>query len=98
MDLIRLTQVESMGAKKYILFTVDDYSRFTWVQFLREKSETFDEFMKLVLKLQKERKTFNSEDCHIAAFCDEHGISHEFSAPKTPQQNGVAERKNRTIQ
>ena len=34
----------------------------------------------------------------FAKFCDKHGIAHEFSAPKTPKQNGVVERKNRTLQ
>ena len=31
-------------------------------------------------------------------YCNEHGLSHNFSAPKTPQQNGVVERKNRTLE
>ena len=42
------------------------------------------------------RKEF--ENAKFEAFCNEHGIKKEFSAPKTPQQNGVIERKNRVIQ
>ena len=38
------------------------------------------------------------ENTIFAKFCDKHGIAHEFFAPKTPQQNGVVERKNRTFQ
>ena len=38
------------------------------------------------------------ENAKFEAFCNEHGIKKEFSAPKTPQQNGVIERKNRVIQ
>ena len=90
---------------------VDDFSRFTWVDFIREKSKTFDVFKKLCKKLKNEKginigkivrirsdngKEF--ENTIFAKFCDKHGIAHEFSAPKTPQQNGVVERKNRTLQ
>ena len=38
------------------------------------------------------------ENAIFAEYCDKHGIAHEFSAPKTPEQNGVVEWKNRTIQ
>ncbi|KAK0594046.1 hypothetical protein LWI29_032026 [Acer saccharum] len=73
MDLMGPMQTESLGGKRYIFVCVDDFSRFTWTYFLREKSETFDKFKMLC-------------------------ISHEFSAPRTPQQNGVVERKNRVLQ
>ena len=38
------------------------------------------------------------ENITFTNFCDKHGITHEFSSPKTPKQNGVVERKNRTLQ
>ena len=86
---------------------VDDFSRFTWVAFLREKSEAFDEFMFMYKKMQTEKeltiKTIRSdhggefENHKFSKWCDEMGIKHEFSAPKAPQQNSVAERKNRTL-
>lgn len=44
MDLMRLIQTESIGWKKYIFLVVDDFSRFSWVRFLREKSESFEVF------------------------------------------------------
>lgn len=111
MDLMGPMQTESIGRKKYVLVCVDDFSRFTWVDFLREKSDTFEAFKKLCKRLMKEKDTVigkivrirsdhgtEFENSKFSSFCDEHGIKHEFSAPKTPQQNGVVERKNRTIQ
>ncbi|CAJ2654309.1 unnamed protein product [Trifolium pratense] len=108
MDLMGPIQVESLGGKKYVLVVVDDFSRYTWVNFIREKSETFEEFKNLCLQLQKEKdcgivrirsdhgKEF--ENSKFADFCAAEGITHEFSSPITPQQNGVVERKNRTLQ
>ena len=90
---------------------VDDFSRFTWVEFLREKSDTFGSFSALILRLQNEKATKvgkvyrirsdhgrEFENVVFAEFCNQIGILHEFSAPKTPQQNGIVERKNRTLQ
>ena len=78
------------------------------VMFLSMKSHAFDEFAKLCRKVQNEKgykitcirsdngtEYVNSSFVH---FCDELGIEHVFSAPRTPQQNGVVERKNRTLQ
>ncbi|CAJ2661891.1 unnamed protein product [Trifolium pratense] len=108
MDLMGPMQVESLGGKKYAFVVVDDFSRYTWVNFIRQKSETFDEFKDLCLQLQKENdcgilrirsdhgKEF--ENSKFAEFCAAEGIAHEFSSPITPQQNGVVERKNRTLQ
>ena len=90
---------------------VDDFSRFCWVEFLRDKSETFQVFKALCFRLQKEKardigKVIRIRSDHgrefennvFAEFCEDNGISHEFSAPITPQQNGIVERKNRSLQ
>ncbi|KAK0578805.1 hypothetical protein LWI29_016460 [Acer saccharum] len=111
MDLMGPMQTESLGGKRYIFVCVDDFSRFTWTYFLREKSETFDKFKMLCTKLQNEMnsnirsiKRIRSdhgrefENATFETFCNGLGISHEFSAPRTPQQNGVVERKNRVLQ
>ncbi|XP_038711817.1 uncharacterized protein LOC120006011 [Tripterygium wilfordii] len=111
MDLMGLTQVESLGGKKYILVVVDDFSRYSWVRFLRDKTETFEAFYDLYLLLENEKKYdgFNLtkirtdhgtkfENAKFDAFYRSFGIKHEFSGPKTPQQNGVVERKNRVLQ
>ncbi|GKC83983.1 retrovirus-related pol polyprotein from transposon TNT 1-94 [Tanacetum coccineum] len=52
MDLCGLMRVESINGKKYILVTVDDYSRFTWVKFLRSKNETFELIIKFLKQVQ----------------------------------------------
>jgi len=107
MDLMGPVQTESLSGKKYILVLVDDYSRFTWVRFLREKSEAAESFKILALQLQTEKGNlvqirsdhggeFQNEE--FEKFCRIQGIRHQFSAPRTPQQNGVVERKNRTLQ
>ena len=108
MDLMGPTRTESMGGKRYIMVVVDDFSRYSWVEFLREKSEACDKMERQCKRLQNEKgvpivkvrsdhgKEF--ENAKFKAFCNEHGIKKEFSAPKTPQQNGVVERKNQVIQ
>ena len=107
-DLMGLTRTESMGRKRYIMVVVDDFSRYSWVEFLREKSEACKKMEKLCKKFQNEKgvpivkiksdhgKDF--EDAKFEAFCNEHGIKKEFSTLKTPQQNGVVERENHVIQ
>ena len=87
---------------------VDDFSRYTWVEFLREKSEASGKLKVLCKKLQNKKgvpivkirsdhgKEF--ENARFKSFCEKNGIKKEFSAPKTPQQNRVVEKKNRVIQ
>ncbi|RVW32374.1 Retrovirus-related Pol polyprotein from transposon TNT 1-94 [Vitis vinifera] len=55
MDLMGPMRTESLGGKKYILVMVDDYSRYAWVAFLRDKSETFINFKDIGLKIQNEK-------------------------------------------
>ncbi|XP_073036620.1 uncharacterized protein [Primulina eburnea] len=108
MDLMGPMEVESLGGKKYSFMCVDDFSRFSWVNFIKEKSDTFEVFKNLItritnlhsLKIIRIRTNHGKEfeNRSFSSFCDRKGISHEFSAPKTPQQNGIAERKNRTLQ
>jgi hypothetical protein len=90
----------------YVSF-IDDFSHKNWIYFLKTKSEVFNkfkEFKALVENIsEKKRKTlrsdnggeFTSDD--FKAFCGEVGIKRELTTPYSPQQNGVAERKNRTI-
>ncbi|GAA0160150.1 hypothetical protein LIER_38985 [Lithospermum erythrorhizon] len=95
MDLMVPMQVESIGGKKYIYVCVDDYSRYTFVEILREKSDAFEVFQQLATQLQREK---GLTIIRIRKFCNAEGIRHEFSAPITQQQNRIVERKNRTIQ
>ena len=76
--------------------------------FLKHKRDTFDSFQKFAKQIQNEKgisiislRTDHGtefQNSKFINFCEEQGISHNFSAPYTPQQNGVVERKNRTIQ
>ena len=87
---------------------LDDFSRYTWVLFLSQKNESFYEFSKFFNKVQNEKgfsipcirsdhgREFENVD--FEDYCNEHGIDHNFSTPRTLQQNGVVERKNRTLQ
>jgi transposase InsO family protein len=107
MDLFGLIAYISIGGSRYCLVIVDDYSRFTWVFFLQEKSQTQDTlkgFLKRAqnefgLRIKKIRSDNGTEfkNSQIEGFLEEEGIKHEFSSPYTPQQNGVVERKNRTL-
>ena len=84
----------------FLLF-IDDYSRMSWVFFLKHKSETFENFKKFKALVEKQSgcsiKTlrsdrggeFNFNEFNI--FCEENGIHRELTTPYTPEQNGVAE-------
>jgi transposase InsO family protein len=107
MDLFGPIAYISIDGSKYCLVIVDDYSHFTWVFFLQEKSntqETLKEFLRRAqnefgLRIKKIRSDNGTEfkNSQIEGFLEEEGIKHEFSSPYTPQQNGVVERKNRTL-
>ncbi|GJS43757.1 putative ribonuclease H-like domain-containing protein [Tanacetum coccineum] len=93
--------------KKYCLVVTDDYSRFTWVFFLASKDESssilksfITEIENLVDKKVKIIRCNNGTEFKnrvISEFCEKKGIKREFSVARTPQQNGVAERRNRTL-
>nr|GEZ16853.1 hypothetical protein [Tanacetum cinerariifolium] len=107
MDLCGPMCIQSINGKRYVLVVVDDYSWYTWVFFLHSKdeaSEVIISFIKktqVTLQLQVQRvRTDNGTEFKnktLAKFFDEVGISQQFSAARTPQQNGVVERRNRTL-
>jgi transposase InsO family protein len=107
MDLFGPVAYLSIGGSKYGLVIVDDFPRFTWVFFLQDKSETqgtLKRFLrraqnKFELKVKKIRSDNGSKfkNLQVEEYLEEEGAKHEFSAPYTPQQNGVVERKNRTL-
>jgi transposase InsO family protein len=107
MDLFGPVAYIRIGGNKYSLVIVDDYSRFTWVFFFQDKSETQEVLKKFLRRAQNEFdakvKKIRSDNgtefknTQVEDFLDEEGIKHEFSTPYTPQQNGVTERKNRTL-
>jgi hypothetical protein len=107
MDLFGPVAYLSIGRSKYGLVILDDFSRFTWVFFLQVKSETqgtLKRFLRIAqnefeLKVKKIRSDNGSEfkNLQVEEYLEEKGIKHEFSAPYTPQKNGVVERKNKTL-
>ncbi|GJX82385.1 retrovirus-related pol polyprotein from transposon TNT 1-94 [Tanacetum coccineum] len=107
MDLCGPMRVSSVNEKKYILIIVDDYSQFTWVKFLRSKNEApnfiikFLKMIQLWLKVPVRRiRTDNGTEFvnqTLREYYEKVGISHETSVARSPQQNGVIERWNRTL-
>ncbi|XP_022843115.1 uncharacterized protein LOC111366633 [Olea europaea var. sylvestris] len=108
MDLMGPSRTESLGGKRYILVVVDDFSRFTWIELLREKSDACDLIKSLCKRLSNELNLKVSrmrsdhgkefENFNLESFCMDEGIMQESSSLITPQQNGVVERKNRVLQ
>jgi transposase InsO family protein len=96
MDIFGPIAYMSIGGSKYYLVIVDDYSRFTWVFFLQEKShtqETLKGFLRRAqnefgLRIKKIRSDNGTEfkNSQIEGFLEEEGIKHEFSSPYTPQK------------
>ncbi|GJW49733.1 zinc finger, CCHC-type containing protein [Tanacetum coccineum] len=95
------------SGKKYIFLLVDDYSRYMWVYFLNTKDQAFDTFKEYKKTIENELRTtlkmlrtdrggeFTSNE--FTQYCKENGIARQLTAPYSPQQNGVVERRNRTI-
>jgi transposase InsO family protein len=107
MDLFGPTSFVSIGGNSYCLVIVDDYFIFTWVYFLRDKSNVFETFKSFAILAQnqfdfdikKVRSDNGSEfkNARIDKYCDDKGIKHEFSSKYTSEQNDIVERKNRTL-
>jgi transposase InsO family protein len=107
MNLLGPITYISIGDNEYDLVIIDDYSHFTWVIFLQDKGEAQEVLKKFLKRAQnkfdtKIKKIRNDngtkfKNTEIEDYLDEEGIKHEFLALYTPQQNGVAERKNMTF-
>ncbi|GJU23869.1 retrovirus-related pol polyprotein from transposon TNT 1-94 [Tanacetum coccineum] len=107
MDLCGPMLVQTINGKKYILVIVDDYSRFTWVKFLRSKDKTPEFVIKFLKQIQvglnkivRYIRTDNGTEFVnqvMTEYYESVGIFHQKSVPRTPQQNDVVERQNRTL-
>nr|GEW61935.1 putative ribonuclease H-like domain-containing protein [Tanacetum cinerariifolium] len=106
-DLCGPMRVESINGRKYVLVIVDDYSRYTWTHFLRSKDETSKvviDFLRLVqrrlhahvitVRTDKGMEFLNKT---LHAYFASEGIQHQTFVARTPEQNGVVERRNRTL-
>ncbi|GKB76059.1 retrovirus-related pol polyprotein from transposon TNT 1-94, partial [Tanacetum coccineum] len=107
MDLCGPMRVASINGKRFILVIVDDYSRFTWVRFLRTKDEAPEAIIRCIKNIQvrlnatvRNVRTDNGTEFvnqTLREFYENVGISHQRSVARTPQKNGVVERQNRTL-
>ncbi|GKC58826.1 copia-type polyprotein [Tanacetum coccineum] len=98
---------QSCSEKRYVINFIDDFSRKCWSYFLTEKSQALETFKKFKALVEKEAEVeikclrtdrggeFNSGE--FKSFCESNDIQRQLTAGYTPHQNGVAERKNRTI-
>ena len=106
-DLCGPFQKKSISGNHYFISFIDDFSRFTMLYFLKKKSEAFQAFTyyksmaenQCQSKINSVRSDNGGEyvSNEWQNFCNVHGIRHELNVPHNPQQNGVAERKNRTL-
>ncbi|GJV59908.1 putative ribonuclease H-like domain-containing protein [Tanacetum coccineum] len=105
-NLVRVS-MKSINKKSYCLVVTDDFSRFSWVFFLATKDETPEILKNFITGIENQTdhkvKTIRCDNGTefknriMNEFCEMKGIRREFSVARTPQQNGVAERKNRTL-
>ena len=107
MDICGPISPQTIGGMRYFFLIVDDYSRCMWIALLKEKSEALEQFKKFKSMAEAEKGVkiksirshrggeFTSND--FKELCDKSGIKKQLTASYTPQQNGVVERKNRTI-
>nr|CAD1820646.1 unnamed protein product [Ananas comosus var. bracteatus] len=106
-DICGPTRTPSFNQKRYFLLFVDDYTRMMWIYFLEQKSEAFSIFIQFKAYVEKQSghqikilRTDRGGEFTSHSFnnyCKENGIKRQLTVRHTPQQNGVAERKNRTI-
>jgi len=114
-DLLELIHTDVCGPmrtpshhnNRYFILFIDDFSRMTWVYFLKAKSEVFGIFKKFKALVEKQSgkqikvlrtdrgKEYTSRE--FDKFCEDEGIERQLTVAYTPQQNGVSERKNRTV-
>ena len=100
-------KVQSLSGKKYVLVIVDDFSRYTWTKNLRSKDETSGQiisFIKIIqVSLQLAVQSIHTDNGTklknntLCSFYESYGITQTFSAARTPEQNGVVERRNRNL-
>nr|GFC29269.1 putative ribonuclease H-like domain-containing protein [Tanacetum cinerariifolium] len=99
--------VKSLSKKSYCLVITDDHSRFSWVFFLATKDETasilktfivgLKNLLSLKVKIIRCDNVTEFKNADLNQLCGLKGIKREFSVPRTPQQNGIDKRKNRTL-
>jgi transposase InsO family protein len=107
-DLVGPATTKGLKGERYFMLLVDDYTRMIVVYFLKNKSEAFENFKIYKEMVENEMDSrikclrldnggeFTSKE--FMEYCSNHGIKKKFFVARTPQHNGVVERKNRTVQ
>jgi transposase InsO family protein len=103
-NVFSLVRQISIGVMRYMVTFIDDFSRYVWVYFMKEKSEVFAKFKEFKKKIESELNmkikclcTDNGREYlsnEFTMYLTEHKIRRQLTCPNTPQQNGVAKRKN----
>lgn len=106
-DLMGPMDTKTPSGARYALTMIDDYSRFITIRFLATKDQTYDCLVEYRAMMEKQLgvtlKRFRTDNGgefankRFHAFCQANGIVHQTTVPYSPQQNGLAERMNRTI-
>ena len=106
-DICEPMSTKALSGAEYFVTFIDDHSRKTWIYFLKTKDEAFDRFREFKALMEntigKKIKVLRSNnggqyiDKDFTDFCAKEGIRREWTTPYNPEQNGVAERKNKTI-
>jgi transposase InsO family protein len=100
--------VKFLGGSLYYVIFIDDYSRKTWLYILKTKDEVFNKFQEFKAEIDnltnKKIKTLRIDNGgeytskEFVAICKSTGIRMKLMVPHNPQQNGVVERKNQSIE
>ena len=106
-DLCGPITPHTIPGNNYVLVLIDDHSCYMWTVLLKEKSEVFEKFQKFKTMVEQDSckriQTFRNDrggefvSHEFNEFCEKMGIKRHLTAPYTPQQNGVVERRNRTM-
>ncbi|KAG8478423.1 hypothetical protein CXB51_028191 [Gossypium anomalum] len=106
-DVCGPMRTESLSGNRYFILFIDDYTRYCWVYFLKHKSKVVQVFMKFKAAMETETgckiKTIRSDNgaeytsAQFQILCNNAGIKHQLTNVYTPQQNGVSERKKRSL-
>jgi transposase InsO family protein len=107
MDIFGPVAYVTIGGNKYGFVIVDEYSRYTWVFFMKDKRKVHEIFKKFATRAQSEFEVkikrvksdngIEFKNTNIEEYLDGEGIGHELFIPCTPQQNGIVEWKNKTL-
>ncbi|KAG8480148.1 hypothetical protein CXB51_024926 [Gossypium anomalum] len=106
-DVCGPMRTESLSGNRYFILFINDSTRYCWIYFLKHKSEVAQVFMKFKAAVETETgckiKTIRSDNgteytsAQFQAICNDAGIKHQLTNVYTSQQNGVCERKNRSL-